>query len=317
MNWSAMELFRRSASNPLLTAADWPYPVNSVFNPAATLIDGETLLLCRVEDRRGISHLTVARSADGVTGWRVEPQPLIAPDPDDPVSMWGVEDARITRVDELDMWLIAYTEYGRKGPCVALATTTDFKTVQRIGVAVPPEDKNACLLPRRIDGHYVLFHRPVSPITGRADVWVSRSTDLRWWAEAREVLRTREGAWWDSVRIGIGPPPLWTADGWLVFYHGVKTMVDKPVYRVGVALLDHDDPARILCRADEWVLSPSAPYELGGDAPTVVFPTGLVHDEATDELRLYYGAADTCVALATAQLSDMLAWLSRSNHAAG
>jgi predicted GH43/DUF377 family glycosyl hydrolase len=196
------DLFTRSPANPLLTAADWPYPVNAVFNPAATVADGETVLLCRVEDRRGISHLTVARSADGVSGWRIDDRPLIAGDPDDPISMWGAEDPRITRMDELDAWLIAYTAYGPKGPCVALAATTDFVKTRSLGVALPPEDKNACLLPRRVNGHYLLFHRPVSSTSGSADIWLSRSTDLRAWTGAQPVLASRAGPWW----TGWAPP---------------------------------------------------------------------------------------------------------------
>ena len=127
------ELFVRSTANPLLTPADWPYPVNAVFNPAAAVVDGETVLLCRVEDRRGLSHLTVARSADGVTGWRIDPRPLIVPDGTGHVSRWGVEDPRATWVDEMHRWLITYTAYGPQGPCVALACTGDFRTVEHIG----------------------------------------------------------------------------------------------------------------------------------------------------------------------------------------
>lgn len=300
------ELFERSHVNPILTPASWPYPVNAVFNPGAAAVDGETVLLCRVEDRRGISHLTVARSADGLTGWQVDPTPLIAADPEDPVTRWGVEDPRITRVDELGAWLVAYTAYGPEGPCVAMALTDDFRKVQPLGVAMPPEDKNACLLPRRVGGRFALLHRPSSPMTGRADVWVSYSADLKSWTRHAPVLQVREGAWWDSARIGIGPPPMETRHGWLCVYHGVKEMVGGPVYRLGLALLDLEVPARVLARSDDWVLAPAAEYERCGDAPNVVFPCGLLYDPATDGLRLYYGAADTVVAVATATLSDVL-----------
>ena len=166
------ELFHREPANPLLSAADWPYPVNSVFNPGACLYNGDTVLLCRIEDRRGISHLTVARSKDGRTDWVVDTKPLIADDPTDQRSCWGAEDPRITYVDELGGYVISYTAYGPGGPCVALARTEDFQTVESLGIVMPPEDKNASLMPRRIDGHYVLFHRPVSILSHRADVWL-------------------------------------------------------------------------------------------------------------------------------------------------
>lgn len=305
---SGAELFSRSPANPVLSVADWPYPASTVFNPAATMVDGETVLLCRVEDRRGISHLTVARSADGVTGWRVDRKPLITADDHGHASRWGVEDPRVTRVDALDTWLVTYTAYGPGGPCVALATTSDFRSVTHIGVVMPPEDKNAALLPHPVDGQFVLFHRPTSPISRRADVWLSRSTDLRSWTTPQLVLSARPGPWWDSVRVGMGPPPLWTPHGWLGCYHGIKEVAGGLVYRVGLVLLDRDDPARVLRRGDDWVLAPAARYERRGDAPNVVFPTGLVHDPERDQLRLYYGAADSCVALATASLSQVLAY---------
>jgi predicted GH43/DUF377 family glycosyl hydrolase len=303
------ELFRREPTNPLLTAGDWPYPINSVFNPGAAQHNGETILLCRVEDRRGISHLTVARSSDGRTNWRVDPKPLIADDPLDQTSCWGVEDARIARVDELGGFVITYTAYGPGGPCVALAVTQDFTSAEHYGVVMPPEDKNASILPRRVNGNYVLFHRPVSVMSARADVWLSRSTDLRSWTTPEPVMQSRSGPWWDATRIGMGPPPLETPHGWLVLYHGVKSMVATSIYRVGMVLLDLDNPSKVIRRTPSWVLGVEAEYERVGDVPNVVFPTGLVHDVESDELRLYYGAADLTVGLATARMSEVMDYL--------
>jgi beta-1,2-mannobiose phosphorylase / 1,2-beta-oligomannan phosphorylase len=306
---ASSELFQRSPANPLLTAADWPYRVNKVFNPGATVVGDETVLLVRVEDRRGISHLTVARSHGGVTGWRVEREPLLADDPDDHTSMWGVEDARITRIDELGEWMILYTAYGPQGPCVAMATTQDFRTAKRFGVVMTPEDKNASMLPRRVDGQWILFHRPASRVSGRADVWLSRSTDMISWTGPEPVFGARGGAWWDALRVGIGPAPIETEHGWLGIYHGVKETVGGVIYRVGLVLLDRENPARVIRRGDEWVLGPAEPYELIGDVGNVVFPTGAVHDKATNELRVYYGAADTSIGMASADLDEVLAYL--------
>jgi predicted GH43/DUF377 family glycosyl hydrolase len=126
------------------------------------------------------------------------------------------------------------------------------------------------------------------------------------WSTREMVLSPREGAWWDSLRVGLGPPPLRTEHGWLLVYHGVKQTVGGDMYRVGLALLDIEEPTRVLRRLPNWVLAPTAPYERVGDIPNVVFPCGLVHDEATDELRLYYGAADTSICLASARLGDVL-----------
>lgn len=305
---SVSPLLTRSRANPVLTPDDWPYPVNAVFNPAATDVGGETVLVCRVEDYRGISHLTVARSGDGETGWRVDPAPLIGPDEHGESSRWGVEDPRVTRVDELDAWVVAYTAYGPPGPAVALATTRDFRRIEPLGVVLPPQDKNAALLPRRINGEFVLLHRPKARDTGRSDVWLSRSPDLRQWSAPEPVLAGRPGPWWDQVRIGIGPPPVETAAGWVGFYHGIKHMAGGLVYRAGVVVLEAERPQRVAHRGDDWVLAPREPYERVGDAPNVVFPTGLVVDASTDRLRLYYGAADTCVALASASLAETVSY---------
>ena len=307
---SGRDLFRRHPGNPILTADDWPYRANVVFNPAAAELDGTTVLLARVEDLRGISHLTVARSANGVDGWEVDAEPLLVPDESVESEQWGFEDARVVHVPELGRWAITCTAYGPAGPAVFLATTADFRSVERHGVIRHPEDKNAALLPHRIDDHWVLFHRPVAEHGHRAGILLSRSPDLRSWTTPEQVLAPRAGAWWDSLRIGIGPPPLRTEHGWLLIYHGVKETIGGGIYRVGLALTALDEPTRVLHRADDWVFSPAAPYERTGDVPNVVFPCGVVHDEASNEVRLYYGAADTSVCLATAQLDELLAAVS-------
>ena len=304
---STLELFERHPGNPILTAADWPYPVNAVFNPAAAMRDGQTVLLARVEDRRGISHLTVARSANGVDGWTIAPEPLLAPTDGIATEQWGFEDPRMVWLDELGQWAITCTAYGPAGPAVFLATTEDFDTVERHGVVKHPEDKNAALLPHRIDGRWVLLHRPKTEFGGgHGEIVLSRSDDLVSWSTPEQVLQPRDGAWWDSLRIGIGPPPLRTEHGWLLVYHGVKQTVAGDIYRIGLALLDLDEPTRVLKRLPDWIMAPLAPYERVGDVPNVIFPCGLLHDAASDELRLYYGAADTSIGLATARLADVL-----------
>jgi predicted GH43/DUF377 family glycosyl hydrolase len=304
---SERELFRRHPGNPILTAGDWPYPVNAVFNPAAATVDGATVLLARVEDRQGISHLTAARSANGRDGWSIDPTPLLAPDGETASEEWGFEDPRVVWVEELDRWAITCTAYGPGGPAVYLATTEDFTSVERIGIVRHPEDKNAALLPHRVDGRWVLLHRPMTQFSGsRGEIHLSRSDDLVNWSAPEQVLQPREGAWWDSLRIGIGPPPLRTDHGWLLVYHGVKETVAGGIYRVGLALLDLDEPTRVLGRLAPWVLAPLASYERVGDVPNVVFPCGLLHDPASDEVRLYYGAADNSICLATGRLEELL-----------
>jgi len=300
------ELFHRHGGNPILSAEDWPYPVNAVFNPAAAAVDDQTVLLARVEDRRGISHLAVARSANGVDSWTIDPQPLLAPDDAVASELWGFEDPRIVWIDELGRFVITCTAYGPAGPAVFLATTEDFRSVDRHGIIRQPEDKNAALLPYRIDGRWILFHRPKTQFGGgHGEILLSRSNDLVDWSAPEQVLQPRAGAWWDSLRIGLGPPPVRTEHGWLLVYHGVKETVAGQIYRVGLALVDLDEPTRVLHRLPSWVLAPLAAYERNGDVPNVVFPCGLL--QAPDGIvRLYYGAADSSICLATARLDDLL-----------
>jgi predicted GH43/DUF377 family glycosyl hydrolase len=309
MSFNSPELFTRHPNNPILGPDAWPVRVNTVFNPGACTVDGETVLVCRVEDTRGISHLWVARSEDGIGKWRVDPEPLLSPRPNVESEMWGFEDPRVVRVDELDAWAITCTAYGPTGPAVALVTT-DFNTVQMQGLVMPPEDKNASLFPRRINGDWILIHRPVTMHSGpHAEIWLSRSRDLEAWRRPERVLRIRPGAWWDSVRLGTGPPPIETPEGWLLIYHGVRNTANGAIYRVGLALLDLERPNRVLHRSPGWVLSPTTPYERIGDVNNVIFPTGAIHDMENDEIRLYYGAADTNIAMATASVSELLDYI--------
>jgi predicted GH43/DUF377 family glycosyl hydrolase len=282
-----------------------------VFNPGATLLaDGTTLLLCRVEDRRGLSHLCAARSANGVDGWLIDPQPTLAGDPEHyPEEKWGIEDPRITYVPELRTYAVVYTAFTRDGPGVALALTEDFRTFQRFGIIMAPEDKDAALLPHRIGDHWALIHRPVS--APGAHMWISYSSDLRQWGSHKLMLEARKGAWWDANKIGLSPPPIETPQGWLVIYHGVKQTAAGCLYRLGLALFDLHSPERCLKRGSEWIFGPEEPYEQRGDVGYVVFPCGYTLAPDGDTVRLYYGAADMSVALATGSVRAMLEWLER------
>jgi len=306
---SRATIFRREASNPILSSGDWPYPVHAVFNAGATTLrDGTTLLLCRVEDRRGISHLSAARSANGVSGFEIDREPTLAPDPQRfPEEHFGIEDPRITYVPELGRYAVAYTAFTRDGPGVALALTEDFRTFERSGLILPPDDKDAALLPRRINGRFAIIHRPVTS-TG-AHIWISYSPDLRQWSGRELVLASRRGAFWDSSKVGLSPPVIETERGWLMLYHGVRVTASGSLYRMGLALLDLERPARCLLRGEPWLLGPEAPYEREGDVPNVVFPCGYTLGSDGDTLNLYYGAADTVLALARTSLRELFAWL--------
>ena len=209
------ELFHRHADNPILTARDWPYRAHTVFNAGACQLGEETILLVRVEDRRGHSHLTVARSNDGVSNWRIDSKPSFAPDPANfSEEAWGVEDARLTWVDEdRSEWIIAYTAYSPSGPLVSLAETKDFITFSRLGPVMPPEDKDAAVFPRRIGNRYAMIHRPVSTGSSGAHIWLSFSPDLIHWGEHQILLHARRGGVVGRQQDWLGPASLGDARG--------------------------------------------------------------------------------------------------------
>jgi predicted GH43/DUF377 family glycosyl hydrolase len=299
------QLFSRHPDNPILTPEEWPYTVNAVFNPGATIgPDGETVLLVRVEDRSGLSHFTIARSLDGFTGWRVDSRPTLERRATRYEEACGIEDPRITKIGE--DYLIAYTGLSLGGPLVCLASTGDFRAFEGRAIVSTPEDKDAALFPQTFDGRYAILHRPVSPYArGDAHIWISFSPDLRHWGDHKLLIESRRAGQWDREKVGVGPPPLRTEAGWLVLFHGVKGTAAGSLYRAGIALLDLENPAAVLARSDEWIFGPEAAYERTGDVPGVVFPTGWIAN-GEGSVRMYYGAADTCVAVASARIDDLV-----------
>ena len=309
------ELFHRHPNNPILSVKDWPYDANSVFNAAVTEVDGKILLLVRVEDFRGISHFTTARSKDGISKWDIDQEPTLRADPaNHPEELWGIEDPRVTWLEELQKWVVAYTAYSKAGPLVSLATTKDFSSFERLGPVMPPEDKDAALFPKRFGDRWAMLHRPVARSPSLpTNIWLSFSFDLRHWGNHQEIIYAREGSWWDANKIGLSAPPIETSEGWLVSYHGVRTTPSGSIYRLGLVLLDLEDLTRVIRRTDEWIFGPKAAYEREGDVDDVVFPCGWVMKD--DTINMYYGAADSCIALATAKLDKIVDFiLTCPNH---
>jgi predicted GH43/DUF377 family glycosyl hydrolase len=296
-------LFQRAAANPIIRPEDLPVPAAAVFNPGATEQDGDVVLLLRVENDAGFSSIHVARSADGVSNWRFEPEPILRFGEEGwRYEQWGCEDARVIWVPEEGLWYITYTAYSEAGPAIGLARSDDLVRAERICLLPFANDKDGVLLPQRFAGRWMLLHRPDTG--GQQHIWSAYSTDLIHWGEPHCVLPRGIGAAWDALRVGAGPPPIRTDHGWLLIFHGVKQYGSDLVYRAGAALLDLTDPFKVIGRADRWIFQASAPYEVSGFMPNTVFPTGAI--VRGDELWMYYGAADTCVCLATARLSDVV-----------
>jgi predicted GH43/DUF377 family glycosyl hydrolase len=219
-----------------------------------------------------------------------------------------VEDVRICPLE--DEYLLTYSAYSRHGVRVALARTRDFVRVERVALITQADCRNVVIFPQRFNGRYVRLDRPHSEISPWS-IWISYSPDLVHWGDSRVVMKPVQYHW-DEMKIGPGATPIKTADGWLHIYHGVFPTMDGSVYRLGVALHDLDDPARVLGVADEWILQPEDPWELTGYVHNVVFTCGAVaEDDGT--VKIYWGGADTVMCVGTARIDELVALcLSRS-----
>ncbi|MEQ8667686.1 MAG: glycoside hydrolase family 130 protein [Pirellulales bacterium] len=251
-----------------------------------------------------ISHLRVFRSrADHSTDW-IPGSTLL---PESPQEEYGIEDPRITKIDET-FW-ITYVAVSRHGAATSLASTSDFVTFKRHGVIFYPENKDVVLFPRKLQDQYVSLHRP-TPSThfSRPQIWLARSPDLLHWGQ-HECLHCGS-AEWESDRVGAGTPPVEVKDGWLEIYHGSRRAArggEIGTYAAGALLLDRDEPTRILRRSYEPIMQPTAEFERSGFIANVVFPTAIV--ELDETLRVYYGASDTFVGAVDFSRKELLATL--------
>ncbi|MGD9279543.1 MAG: glycoside hydrolase family 130 protein [Desulfobacterales bacterium] len=295
--------FKRYEKNPILSSDDVPYPCNAVFNAAACKFHNQYLLLLRIEDLKGHSHLTLARSDDGYH-FEVDAQPWITPSVDpyyEPYERFGVEDPRITLIE--GTYYITYTAYGPFGPRVGIGCTRDFVSFERISLATEVDNKDAILFPEKIDGSYAMIDRPGGMGGQTGAIWITYSTDMIHWGRARAILGPEPG--WGSNKLGISTPPFKTDRGWFTLYHGVRETASGRLYRVGAMLLDHKDPSIVIGYTSHFIFGPEELYERTGDVPNVVFPCGIIL-ESNGALKMYYGAADTCIAVAEAKLDDIL-----------
>lgn len=294
----------RYKKNPIITPEDIPQPCNSVFNAAATKYKNQYLLLLRVEGLEGKSRLFLAKSKDGIN-FNISNHPVMLPSKEEPFSTYekrGIEDPRITRMEEEDTYYITYTAYSHFAPRLAIAKTKDFQNFERVSLASEPENKDGVLLPKKIKGEYVRYDRPV---TGEGlNIWISYSPDLIYWGKSKCIMEPRPG-YWDASRIGAGPPPFETEKGWLLIYHGAKRITGGAIYRLGCALFDLDDPSKLIARSEIPILFPTEPYERTGDISNVIFSCGAILED-NGEVKIYYGATDTCICLATASLQDLI-----------
>lgn len=242
-----------------------------------------------------ISHLRVARSKDG-HHFTVDPQPALFPD--NPSEVFGLEDPRVTEID--GVYYIAYKSIEPNGITSSLATTTDFVHFEKKGIIFVPENLDVCIFPEKVNGRYAAIHRPVPRMIGAPNMWLSYSHDMIYWGDHHFLMGVQPGKW-DGGRVGGGAVPFKTERGWLEIYHAATP---GDVYCLGAALLDLDEPHKVIARSQQPILVPEAPYETNGFFGNVVFTCGAIVDG--DRLDVYYGAADTVMAAAEFSVSEIL-----------
>jgi len=296
-------IIKRYEKNPILTKHDVPYPVETVHNAAVIKYQENYIMLFRSHLRNGRSIIGIAKSDDGFS-FTVKPEPFLVPASKGIFSEYeeyGVEDPRICPLD--GQYYITYSAYSRHGVRIALTRTDDFKQIERMAFITQCDYRNVVLFPQKFGGHYVRLDRPHTGISPWS-IWISYSPDLIHWGNSRVVIKPQQYHW-DEMKIGPGAPLIKTEYGWLNIYHGVFKTMDGSIYRLGVALHQLDDPAKVIGVADDWILQPEDPWEVTGYVHNVVFTCGAVpEDDGT--VKIYWGGADTVMCVGSAYIKDLV-----------
>ena len=296
-------VFTRHPGNPIVTAKAVPR-ANSIHNSAVVRFGNGYAGVFRVDQLDMRYRLHVRRSPDGIR-WQINPTPLTmkSADPDVTVAEYSY-DPRITKIG--GTYYVTWCNAGPQGPCIGLAATKDFKTFRQFENLLPPPNRNGVLFPRKINGKYAILHRPSDRgHTPFGDIFYATSPDLVHWGTHRFVFGPRGG--WQATKVGPGPAPIETPEGWLMIYHGVWSSCNGYLYYAGAALLDLEKPWKVRYRTKDYLLAPTELYERVGDVPNVVFPSSAVL--IGDTLRLYYGCADTCISVAEAKLPELITFI--------
>ena len=303
---SCDEVVWRHDANPIIDRGHFPN-VLGVFNSAVVPYEDRFAGVFRVEKKRRFPKLHVGFSEDALH-WDIDPDPIEYAS--DVVERPTNEYAYDPRVCEIDGSYYLTWCAGHIGPTIGVAKTDDFQTFHRIESAFLPFNRNGVLFPRKIGGYYWMLSRPSDDAhTQFGDIYISRSPDLIHWGNHRLVMRRggmEHGIWWQVTKIGAGPIPIETQDGWLLLYHGVMDTCNGLEYSMGAALLDLDEPWKVAYRKSDLLLAPERDYEINGHTDNVVFPCAAMYDEALDRLAIYYGAADTSTCIAYAEMQPLI-----------
>jgi len=300
----------RYGGNPIL---GWnPVPGTArIFNSAVVPFGGSYAGVFRADHRNGRPQLHAGRSADALH-WQIEAESIRWQDAQGkPAPTSYAYDPRVVLLD--GVYYVTWCD-DFPGPSIGLGMTRDFQKFTKLETALMPFNRNGVLFPRKIGGSYVMLSRPSdSGHTPFGDIILSHSPDLTYWGKHRLVMRRGGEGWWQGVKIGAGPVPIETTEGWLLFYHGVSGPCNGFVYSMGAALLDLEDPSRVRYRTKDYLLTPEKDYEAIGFVGNVVFPCATLADAATGRIAIYYGAADTYTAVAFTQVDELLDHLRRSS----
>ena len=295
-----VNILQRWEGNPILGLPDLPFAASAIHNAGAVKHGGEYILLVTVENLRGDCSIYRARSSDGCR-FSIDEVPFLSPALKGPFAAYetqGVRDARITLFD--GVYYVIYLAQSEHGVRLALAKTVDFESVERVALISEPDTKSGVLFPRKINGKYARLERPREG----ANIWISYSDDLVHWGGWRMVMTPRSG-YWDSHRIGAAVPPIPMECGWLLVYYGERDLPGGPLFGLGVAFLDPEEPESVLGRSNIPVLAPRRQYERIGDVGNLVFSCGAVLSDDGSELEVYYGAADSCICLGTVPIREL------------
>lgn len=295
----------RFSGNPIININPIP-KAQSIYNSAVYPFNGEFVGVLRADSKSVMPFLHVGHSKDGIH-WDIEPDPIqFKCDDPDIGKMIYAYDPRVCKID--DTYYVTWCN-GYHGPTIGIAETADFKEFHQLENAFLPYNRNGVLFPRKINGKFMMLNRPSDDgHTPFGDIYISESPDMIHWGRHRFVMGAG-GQWWQGTKIGAGPVPIETTEGWLLFYHGVLNTCNGFVYNMGVALLDIDDPKKVLYRSNRYILNPEEPYETTGKVPNVVFPCAALCDAPTGRIAIYYGAADTYTCIAFTQADDIIQFL--------
>lgn len=280
--------------------------VARIFNSAVVPYEGKFIGVFRGEQVNGIPFIYLGHSEDAIH-WTFDEEKIHFVDDEgkDFMPVYAY-DPRLVKIDDTYYLIWCQNAYGA---AIGMAKTTDFKTFTRIPNPFLPFNRNAVLFPRKIHDKYMMLSRPSdSGHTPFGDIYISESPDMVYWGRHRHVMG-KSPEWWESVKIGGGAAPIETSEGWLLFYHGVTGTCNGFVYSIGGAILDIDEPSKVLYRCENFLLTPEEWYEERGFVPNVTFPCATIHDSATGRIAIYYGAADSYVALAFTKLDDIVDYI--------